>query len=275
LVGLAYVILAVPAVSVTFSRMNYLLLPVVLLALIWQTIRGPRGRVWTIGIIGGAALVAVALVPQDQVAKRASSIPTYLAGTIASSSAADRVTSTRGFHLRVALAIFQDHPVLGVGYNHFGYHFLHTYQNRVPGRDRQWASWRSAHSSHFGILADLGLVGLVLWVCLLATSFRNLGRAKSSAVRRRYVKHVLLIRALTYSVTLQVIPYALYAPNQKSKLLWLLLGMTVIVRQLAVTTFRSSSPAADNLSVTYPTFTPAQEVRRRSRRTATWADAGR
>ena len=31
-------------------------------------------------------------------------------------------------------------------------------QHQVPGRDKEWGSWRSPHSSHLGIAADLGLV---------------------------------------------------------------------------------------------------------------------
>jgi O-antigen ligase len=231
--GLAYLLTAIAAISVTFSRMNYLLLPIVLLAIVWQTIRTRKGRIWFVTVAAGMAIVAAKQVPMEDVMERVSSIGPYVEQTLQPGSLGGQTTSGRGFHIRVALAVFRDHPVLGVGYNHFGYHFLHTYQYRVPGAKKRWTSWRSPHSSHFGILADLGLVGFLLWIGLLVIAARHLFQARSYMVRLGQTKHILLIRAVAYSFLLQALPYALYTPNQKAKILWLLLGLAVVLRRLA------------------------------------------
>ena len=240
LLGLAYVLIAVAAVSVTFSRMNYLLMPIVLLAIVWHMIRARRGRVWFIVVAAGLAIVAVKQVPFDPVMERVNSIGPYLEQTVQARTPEAPTTTGRGYHLRVALAIFRDHPLFGVGYNHFGYYFLHTYQFQVPGAKKRWSSWRSPHSSHLGILADLGLVGLLIWISLLLIAFRNLLRARLSWAGIRNSRQGMIIRAVPYSFLLQALPYGMYTPNRKAKIFWLLLALTVAVMRLIAT--RGSAP---------------------------------
>ena len=251
LLGIAFVPIATGAIFVSFSRMNFLLLPLVLLALLWEPIRMKTGRPWLIAVIGGIAIAAATVVPWDRIWQRVDTIAPYLESSVQSGTDEAPTASSRGYILRVALVIFQDYPVLGVGYNHFGYHFLHTYQYQVPGKKRLSTTWRSPHSSHLGILADLGLVGFLPWIGILLISFRNLRRARSCAAGTRSLKQILLIRALTYGLLLHALPYAFYFPNQKTKIVWLLLGMTVVVKRLAETR-NDPSPDGKKLAAAVP-----------------------
>ena len=69
-------------------------------------------------------------------------------------------------HWLGAIEIFNDHPVLGVGYENYGQAFLTTYQFEVPQKwvQRVYTTLRSPHSSILGLLAELGLIGTAVWV---------------------------------------------------------------------------------------------------------------
>ena len=171
----------------------------------------------------------------------------YLQSSVAESDTG--FLSSRGYHARVGLAIFQDHPLLGAGYENFGQLFLHDYQFRVPGAERIWSSPRSPHSSYVGFLANLGLLGLTLWLAIVAIALRNVAIVQSILARTRPSRESLFVQALTYSLILQI-AYGLSANVHNEKLVWLLLGLSVAVRYLADERTQLRLPvAASNVSV--------------------------
>ena len=251
LFGMLYVTLATFAVTVTFSRMSLIMLALLLSAQFWETLRGPGGRGWLILLAGIILVAAVTMIPKSELGERlltrVQTIEPYLSSSLAENDAG--LLSSRGYHIRVGLAIFQDHPLVGAGYDNFGQLFLHDYQFRVDGAHKIWGSPRSPHGSYNGFLADLGLIGLALWLGVVAIALRNLAIARSIFASTKPSRRFLLVQAVTYGLLLQV-AYGFFANVHGEKLVWLLLGLSVAVRYLAIQRVRLRVPVAtSNVSV--------------------------
>ncbi len=240
LVGLAYLALAILAVTVTFSRMAFLMLPLILLAELWHTVRrGQLGLRWVLVAVA-AIPVIVALAPLDEIVERVSTIGPYIDSTLEGGGGElGGEASARGYHLKVALEVFRDHPIIGVGYRNFGYHFMDYYQHEISGKEKLYLSPRSAHSSYFAILADLGLVGIMLWMGVLITAYVNIRQAWRAVGTTTDSVASHAIQAVMFSFLLQI-PYGFYAIVQNEKLFWILLGLSVVVGRLALEETRPS-----------------------------------
>lgn len=231
LLGAAYLGIAPVAVLATLSRFSIMLLPVVLGIMALQTLRARRGVGWL--LVGLGALTFAVLSQEDSYEKiqdRVESIAPYLMNTVQADTDG---LSERGYHLAVGLQMFKDNPVYGVGYNNFGYYFLYEYQYTVPGGNNLWQSRRSPHSSFIGILAELGLIGAAIWSLLLIVGASAAWRAGRIPV----IREDRILRALCFAsfvaFGLQAGPYGFYSPSQKSKILWILLSLCVVLWRLA------------------------------------------
>lgn len=232
LVAVSFIGMGSGAVVGTMSRWSMMLLPAVILIMSIQVLRAGRGRGW---LLLGFAVLTIALFSQEdsfeRLERRIQSIVPYLTTTVQADDGGG--LSGRGYHLAVGVAMFRDYPILGVGYNNFGDQFLFQYQYRVPGGNNLWTSRRSPHSSHVGILAELGLVGALLWFSILFSALRNAWRASRTWETRSNRIHSTFVFGLLISLLLQAGPYAMYGPNQNTKLFWVLVGLSVAVWRLA------------------------------------------
>jgi len=226
--GLLYIPLAVLGVVVTYSRFNLLLMPPILLAFTVLTLQERRSRGWLLGLLAFSAVAALVIVPWEKLQKRTETIAPYLAQTLQFGEESE-ATSPRGYHLRVGLAILRDNPILGVGYGNYGLYFTEEYQFQVSGADRLYHSWRSPHSSYIGIAADLGFVGLAIWISLLLASVSAVWRAWLLSRRSDDETLIPLVQALAAMLALQVVAYGWYMPQQREKLFWLVLALCAAV----------------------------------------------
>lgn len=221
----AYFIVAPVAVSVTFSRTNYLMLLVVFVFCAWRLVsEGEGGRLFL--TLATLTLVTLLAVPWSAVATRGASVATLLGIT----QEIEPADSGRFFHWAVAVEIFKDHPVLGAGYQNFGHLAWTRYQMVVPGAPGRFGSARSPHSSILGLLSDLGLVGLALWMWLQIAAFRNLLSAKPDRepnnLRAREIRWAVMV-----SLTILFLN-SFVTDNFDHKILWLILALTQTVRRL-------------------------------------------
>jgi O-antigen ligase len=245
LLGAAYVGLAVAAVPVTLSRMNIMLLVVVLAVMSGLTLWGRRGHGWVLTLGAAAILIGVWLVPLEKISDRARTIGPYIQASL-TQSAENPVSSGRGYHIRVGLAIARDNPIAGVGYRNYGYYFLRDYQFRVSGSEGMFYTVRSPHSSYVGILADLGIIGFVLWLILLfAVGVYYAFAAWTLSIRSRLENTRYLSESILVAFGLHALPYALYLPNQAAKIFWLLLAMTYAIHQIAISSVNATSHSSD------------------------------
>lgn len=232
ILGMAYIALATLGVIFTYSRMNFILLPPVLLLHVWQTLWSGRGRAWILAVAVAATFAGMVYVPWNRVTARVATIAPYLARTVESADAGGDLPSSRGYHLRVGLALAEDHPLLGVGYDNYGRYFTSQYQFEVRGAVKLWTSWRSPHSSHIGILANLGIVGLMLWLGLLGLGLVNSIRAWLAARRAGDLPTTALAEAVITALGLHTLAYGWYMPNEEEKTLWMFLAMSVVLVRL-------------------------------------------
>ena len=225
LISVAFVALAIGAVGVTFSRMAYLLLPLVLGVEAGYLLRSRRGRFAVLL----AAIVAVPIVyrfvPTDTVQERIQTVKPYVERTLGPNDMGLQMASERGFHILVALEIFRDHPIFGAGLNNYGVEFL-QYQYQVMGSQRLYDTPRSAHSTYFAILADLGLIGIAILVALLVAVARSGLKAWRTASAGGEYLAASCVRALMIAFTVLVV-YGFYAEIHKEKFFWLIVGMIV------------------------------------------------
>jgi probable O-glycosylation ligase (exosortase A-associated) len=109
----------------------------------------------------------------------------------------DSSAKSRLYFWGIAVQMANDHPVTGVGFNAFRYSF--------PRYDRTGEGMRAVHSIWFGVLADLGYPGLLLFGLITATSIAGcqqiVKRAKRSGMKnlRLFASH-LQTCVVTYAI---------------------------------------------------------------------------
>ena len=234
ILGMSYVGMSAVAVSATLSRMNFLLFPMVVffhLALMART-RGERGRVLMLAAI---AAFVVSFLPMEAVRQRADTILPFLASAAGVEQVSEeeyRPTDTaRTYFMRLGWEMFKDRPVLGSGFGSFQAQ-AHLYQWDVSRSPFEWLRpGRSPHSSHVAFLADVGLVGFLMWIGLLVVGLRYGWRAWQGGSDPRS-HQVLLAQAVGVAVVLQLL-YGFYSEVHQDKIVWLILGLAVAVHRLA------------------------------------------
>jgi O-antigen ligase len=242
LLGLAYIGISAVAVAATLSRMNFMVFPLVVVIHLALMVRGRRERRRVVAL-GLAVVLAVSLMPMDVIRERALTIAPYISQTVEVDDLSEG-QSGRGFHMRVGLEIFRDHPILGAGYQNYNPQFL-TYQWQLQGAPRIWQSPRSPHSSHVGILANLGLVGFGLWMVLFGLALKYSWTSWREA-RDREGPQMLLSQAVAVAVVLQFI-YGFYQEIHQGKIFWLVAGMALATWSLSRRPVQPESPPSDDV----------------------------
>ncbi len=232
LLGMIFIPMSLLAVVLTYSRFNLLVVLPMLLVLYGLALREGRSKGWLTTLTICAIVAGTMFVPWNKLLERAETIQPYIAQSFQSDEG-DVTMSTRGYHLAIAFAIARDHPIIGVGYRNYGYYFIEEYQYQVPGADRIYGTPRSPHSSYPGIAADLGVVGLSLWVMILGLGMLGAVRAwRRFSVMGEY-RFAALAESLVLALGVHVFAYGWYLPNQHTKVLWVMLGMSVAMERLS------------------------------------------
>jgi O-antigen ligase len=126
---------------------------------------------------------------------------------------------------QIALRAAGDHPVLGVGLGNFpaieSRYFISNL-NIVEVRSLRHDQL-VVHNAYLEVLAELGVVGALLFIAVLASTF---GRAAVSLgrIERKDGRMGLLARALTAS-TVGLLTAYVFNSGEYEKQLWLILGM--------------------------------------------------
>jgi putative inorganic carbon (hco3(-)) transporter len=141
----------------------------------------------------------------------------------------------RFYFWTVALSMAAANPLLGIGFNGYNraYDSFDT-SDRIFGRER------SVHSTYFGVLAELGYPGLILFVTILGCSFTACGRVRRLALCNQVpIELGNAARALETSLIAYVIAGA-FLPSQYNEMFWHLIGLTVALRGIALQEVRQS-----------------------------------
>lgn len=81
-----------------------------------------------------------------------------LFGMFDNSIVADASVTTRADMVQIGLELFRKHPIFGVGFGNFSYHYFYEYNG--------WAE-TYAHNNYIEILADTGIIGFILHYSVL------------------------------------------------------------------------------------------------------------
>lgn len=245
LAGGIYLVLATIGVGYTLSRMSFLMLPLVLLVYFWETIKKKNIIILVALIVGFIYITSAEIFPKSRIQDRASSIGDYISATFAG---ADETTSARGYAQRVGIAIFLDHPILGGGYESFRDNFK-QYRWIVPGAPGNMIYTHprvGSHDSYMGILADLGLIGIIFWASILGTGLSNLLKAYFHYRKGNNPKIAVLVQTFLYGFCVLLV-YGFTINIHREKFVWLFLGLGLALQKLYEQE-RESSGAAENAS---------------------------
>jgi putative inorganic carbon (HCO3(-)) transporter len=141
---------------------------------------------------------------------------------------------------RVATVMAADHPLLGVGYNSFNEHYdQYDFLDGRYGRDR------SVHSMWFAVLAELGYIGLALYILMFI-----LALSAMQSVARLARKGDLPGEFYQYAVSLQAAFVAAmvggtFLPWAYIEMLWHFFALSMALRQIALNTVKT--PVAEPL----------------------------
>jgi len=145
---------------------------------------------------------------------------------------------------RVAVAMANDHPVMGVGFNAYNANFdAYDYSKGFYGKSR------SVHSMWFGILAELGYTGLLIFLSLLLLSV-----AATQQVARLARKGAVPMDYYYYAIALQTALAACFVggsfvPWHYTEMLYHTIMLSAALRTLAMAeaakTGRAAIPVPD------------------------------
>jgi len=233
LVGLLYIIISPIAVAVSLSRIGMLTLPFVFLAQFYTNVK--KGLHQILGIILVSVLIvtfSIRFIPWEQIENRLQTLSTLIdnPGEDIQSSRYDSGRA-RIFIWKCAFEIFKDHALLGVGYMNFGFHYTH-YQFLIPGIVKIKISKNmSPHSTLFGIIAEFGIIGLILWSLLNYTVLKNIRVGLLSNNSEGGESRKMLIRTIQQVFIIYTL-YSVVSITHNHKIFWLVIGMSGALMRL-------------------------------------------
>jgi O-antigen ligase len=149
-----------------------------------------------------------------------------------------------------------ENPLTGIGYGGFG-SISQELLYQTPGVDldvqqmRQEGDYFVAHNTYLGTAAELGLVGLFLYLGLLLSTGFYLRRtaARAAAAGAPFVgrvAHALLLGLVTWAVT------SFFLSGETARMLWIIVGLSLALPKLI-----PREPSEAGLE---PAATPAREL---------------
>lgn len=140
----------------------------------------------------------------------------------------DTSSRSRVHFWRVAILMANEKPLTGVGYN--GYNLSYNDYDFSYG---VYGSARSVHSSWFGVLAELGYTGLVLFVANIVLALAACRRARRLAARDPAFQQVGHYAVAIEASLIVFIIGGSFVPSQYVEILWHFFGLSAAIYTLA------------------------------------------
>jgi probable O-glycosylation ligase (exosortase A-associated) len=226
----------------TYSRGGFLSFGVVGLMQFWRS----RHKAKTAAAVIVVALIILPVLPQ-QFWDRMSTIT-------APSDERDESQQSRLHFWQVAIAMANDRPFIGVG--HRGYERAY---NKYDWTHGQFMTNRAVHSAWFGVLADEGYPGLVLFIAIVFTSWLACRRVRLWS-RRGKISEALGQYAIAIETSL--VAFAVggsFVSFQYNEMLWHFFALTIALERVAVREMAAQLESAAAVEVVTPAEPAAQE----------------
>jgi probable O-glycosylation ligase (exosortase A-associated) len=150
----------------------------------------------------------------------------------------DRSAAGRLHFWAVAVQMAQDHPI-GVGVNAFP-----VFYDRYDNTEGQFGTSRSVHSAWFGMLAELGYIGLLLFTGILLLAWIAAGRARRLAKRSMVPKE---LGDFGTALQMAIVAFAVggaFVPFQYTEMLWHIVGLSMAVNFVTERELQARAPVA-------------------------------
>jgi putative inorganic carbon (hco3(-)) transporter len=150
---------------------------------------------------------------------------------------------------QVALLMAQAHPILGVGFNAFS--LAYDEYDFSQGR---YGRMRAVHSSFFGLIGELGYLGLALFAIVLFSAFRSCHRISKIVLYHPELSHFQLAAT---SLSLSFVVFLVggsFLNFQYQEILWHYIFLSFVLENLALQA--TMDPAKASLRPVYPDFAP-------------------
>ena len=126
----------------------------------------------------------------------------------------DSGISIRGYLISSSLDVFRDYPIFGAG---LGTIRNNNYMQLVT------------HNSYVQIAAEIGIIGLLLFIAIIFISFRNLYKVKKSINKNNADKNILLIAESLQLALVVYLGVMLFFSFHYAKLFWIFIILTSVL----------------------------------------------
>lgn len=169
----------------------------------------------------------------------------------------DGSTAGRFHYWQVAVEMANDRPLLGIGQNAFNFVY-----DRYDWTNGRFGRGRSVHSQWFGMLAELGYPGFVLFVLILAWAFFICWRTRRLARRRPELAALAHYATAIEGALVVAVIGGTFFPFQYNEMLWHVIALSMVVEQL--TREQVAVPAVAPATAPAPVPVPLAVARRTS-----------
>jgi putative inorganic carbon (hco3(-)) transporter len=207
----------------TYSRGGFIALLAAIF--IWLVKRPPKPQGAT--LIAAAALIVFQLLPANYT-DRILSLSSFLpgSGTAVVSDGSFRGRSSENL---VAINMFLDHPVTGIGPGNYSVYYQEY--SRQLGIDPR-RGLRSAHSLYLEVIAERGLPGIFLFGLILYLTFKGLFQSEAISLKRKDSELADISVAVLASMTGYLVS-ALFLHGAQIRYFWVLIGVAWAVKKIA------------------------------------------
>jgi len=218
----------------TYSRGAYLAVAINMLLILWLYKR----RINPIVILGGLTIV-ILLWPFIPVTFRERFTSLFL---VTEKNGVYQDTSLRGrsSEMLTGLAMFSEHPILGVGAANYNNNYQ-RYAQLIGIEFR--AEARDPHSLYIQVLAETGILGMVAFFGMVFSLFHALGRAGQAIEKvKRLDEWLPWINAIRLAI-LSYMLTSVFLHNAYIRYFWILVAMALAAIQITYNLLNRSEPS--------------------------------
>jgi len=219
----ACLIILVVAFLLTFSRGGFIALNIA--GIFWIFREKNKGRALAIVFI---CLIIGALFMPEKYRERISTLKDFQM---------DVSISSRVLETRAAIMMIRDYPFFGVGFenmpDHFARYITPEYGHEV----------RAAHNLYLNLAADIGLVGLAIFIGIIITSWHSLQKAGREVGEDDWLNYASRMISLAFVGYLAA---SIFVSNLLEKELWVILSLGAALGGIVKT---EAENARKNISV--------------------------
>jgi putative inorganic carbon (hco3(-)) transporter len=204
------------SIAFTFSRGTFLGAGIILLLMLMKN--PPRPAV--LATIFVLAIATLFLLMPEYLARMYTLIATILHIGDDITVIQDTAIEGRLGEMLVAVEVFTDHPLVGIGLGNYEHYFQHySLQLDLPQRGRD----RAAHSLYLELAAERGLVGLTAYFVLLWYTARTILRSIRKLLAAGLSSYADMAAAYGYSLLGYLVTATFL--HDRAQFFWVLLGI--------------------------------------------------